>query len=154
MDARGMDPLALALKHARDRILSQPINLETRHQHPKLARDRHIALRMTKTNRRGDKQRAPAPGLGARPARGGSPPVHELPDQAVHLHWVAREGNVPRTMECDQVSAGRPRERLALNERTDEGLVAVDHERRAAHPRAGVSEQFLARDSDSENGVE
>ena len=61
---------------------------------------------------------------------------------------------MPRAVERDQVSAGCLRKRPALNVRTDQVTIAVDHECGAAHPCAGVSEQFLAGDSDSEDGVE
>src|SRR5579862_6615335 len=132
-------------------MLRQPVDLKIRMEVPKLLGNRDVSLRVPKPDRRGDVKRAPAASLGARPGRGRSPAVHELSNQEVDPHRVPRQGNVPSAMERDQVSAGRLRERLALNVWTDQVAIAVDDKRGAAHPRAGLLEQLLAGDSDPDD---
>src|SRR5579862_9161979 len=60
MTTRGVDPLTLRLEHPGDRILRQPIDLQVRMQSSQLASDRHVALRMAESDRRGDEESAGA----------------------------------------------------------------------------------------------
>ena len=49
--ARRMDAFALALEHARDWILGQPVDLDPVHELAQLARDRHVALSVAEADR-------------------------------------------------------------------------------------------------------
>src|ERR1700733_15022588 len=135
-------------------MLRQPVDLKIGVEVPQLIGNRDVAPRVPKANRGGDVKRAAAAGLGARPSRGGSPPLHELADQEVDPHRISRQGNVPRAMERDHIPAGRSGRRLALNVRAAQVAVAVDHEWGAPPPRARLSEQLLPGDSGPEDRVQ
>ena len=131
--AAGVDALALALEHARDRVLGEPVDLEPVDELAQLARDRDVALGVAEADRRRDVERALAP---VRAVHGRVAPrraVDELAQREVHLHGLARVRQVAGALDRLEPAAGDLRERLAVGVRRDPVLGAVDHEHRAAH---------------------
>jgi len=55
--ARRMNALATRFENFRDRVLCEPIDLETRMKLAQLVGDRDVPLRMTETNRRRNEER-------------------------------------------------------------------------------------------------
>ena len=120
-----------ALEHARDRVLGEPVDLETVDEAAQLARDRDVALGVAEADRRRDVERALA---SVRAVHGRVAPrraVHELAQREVHLHGLARVGKVPGALDRLEPPAGDLRERLAVGVWRDPVLGAVDDENRA-----------------------
>ena len=105
--ARGVDPLALGLEHARDRVLREPVDLEVGVQRAQLLGDRDVAARVAEPDRRGDEQRAAAPRAAAASTPRGRGGRDEVAQQQVDLHRVARLRAVAGALERHQLAAGR-----------------------------------------------
>ena len=137
MGARRMDALALGLEHPGHGILRQPVDLEIGMELAQLLGDRHVALRVAESDRRGDVERAlAARASAARPGRAARRRgVDEVAQQQVDLHRVARLRAVSGALERSRArrrSASRaPRPSRGGGRRRR----PVDHKHRAARSR-------------------
>ncbi len=128
-----MDPLALRFENARNRVLSEPVDLEPVDEAAQLTCDRDVALRVAETDRRRDVQRALA-AVGAvdrRVAQGDG--LDELAQRQVHLDRFAHLGQMTGVDDGLEPAAGEPRQSPAVRIGIDVVLGPVDHEHRAGH---------------------
>ena len=140
--ARGMDALALAFEHSRDRILGEPIDFEIGHQLAELARDRDIALRMTEADRRGDQERPPAASSARVQAEVGAGGADEIPQHEVDVDRVADSRHVAGPSSGDERPPSGLGQRFALGMRPSRvrspWITSAGHSMRAQRSPVGL----------------
>jgi hypothetical protein len=147
--AGRVDRLAARLEHAGDRVLGQPVDLQVGMQGAQLARDGHVAPRMTESDRRGDEERAaPAADRPAPRGRPDGPPVGargEVVQQLVEAHRMARVGAVPDIDELDELGARRVGEGAPTVRRDELVAVALGDQQRALQPAHEVVDRLAVQ---------
>jgi hypothetical protein len=141
--AGRVDVLAALGQQRGDRVLGEPVDLQSRMQLAQLIRDRHVSLRMPQPNRRGHIQRPLAPGPPPHPPRRWQRRAGELPDEQVRADRVAHMRPMTRTLEQDEITAGRLGEGDPHGGAGDLIGRALDHQHWAGDPLAQLARGVL-----------
>ena len=146
LGARRMDPLAARLQHLGHRVLGEPVDLQVRGA---ACAARRRSPRPAARGPGRSARRCTAPGARAPRARVqaevGRGAVDELAHQQVDPDRIAASGICPEPCSVTNSPPVASASAAPWACGTDQVPIAVDHERRAANPCAGVPEALRPR---------